>query len=322
MRKVYYQYDPQKRVYRRIYPTLAQKFLTYISRILYSCMLGGVFFLIYFFSIKTPSAIELAEENSELLAQYKVLSKKVDESLLILEDIEQRDDNLYRVLLEAEPVSSDSRKVSYNGTNRYEDLMTMPNAELVINTAQKIDLLERKLYVQTRSFNEVVEFTREQELRIKAMPAIQPVANKDLKRTASGYGYRTDPVYHVRKFHYGMDFACDTGTPVYATADGVVKYAKWKTAYGYLVEIDHGYGYVTRYAHLSKMLVKQGQKVVRGEEIAKAGSTGKSTGPHLHYEVLVDGKNVNPVNYYFMDLDAEQYEEMIQMAENHGKVFD
>lgn len=322
MRKVYYQYDSKKRVYHRVFPTVKQKILTYLSRFFLSILLGGVFFLIYFFSIKTPSAIELAEENSKLLSQYKVLSKKVDDLILVLSDIEQRDDNLYRVLLEAEPLSSESRTVSYNGTNRYEELINMPNSELIVNTAQKIDLLERKLYVQTRSFNEVVEFTREQETRIKSIPAIQPVANKDLKRTASGYGYRTDPIYHVRKFHYGMDFACDTGTPVYATADGVVKYARWKTAFGNLIEIDHGYGYVTRYAHLSKMLVKQGQKVVRGEEIAKAGSTGKSTGPHLHYEVLVDGKNVNPVNYYFMDLDADQYEQMIQMAENHGKVFD
>lgn len=322
MRKVYYQYDSKKRVYHRVFPTVKQKILTYLSRLFSSILLGGLFFLIYFFSIKTPSAIELAEENSKLLSQYKVLSKRVDDLILVLSDIEQRDDNLYRVLLEAEPLSSESRTVSYNGTNRYKELINMPNSELIVNTAQKIDLLERKLYVQTRSFNEVVEFTREQETRIKSIPAIQPVANKDLKRTASGYGYRTDPIYHVRKFHYGMDFACDTGTPVYATADGVVKYARWKTAYGNLIEIDHGYGYVTRYAHLSKMLVKQGQKVVRGEEIAKAGSTGKSTGPHLHYEVLVDGKNVNPVNYYFMDLDADQYEQMIQMAENHGKVFD
>lgn len=322
MKKVYYQYDPNKRVYVRIFPTFKQKFLSFLNRLLWTSLTAALFFLIYFFSVNTPSVVEMADENAKLRSQYQILSRKVDEAMVVLHDIEQRDDNLYRVMLEAEPVSEVTRQVSYNGTNRYAELTDFSTTALVINTAQKIDLLERKLYAQTRSFNEVVELFREQEKRIDCLPAIQPVANRDLKRTASGYGYRTDPIYHVRKFHYGMDFACDTGTPVYATANGVVKYARWKTAYGNLVEIDHGYGYVTRYAHLSSIGVKQGQRVKRGEEIAKVGSTGKSTGPHLHYEVLVDNKNVNPVNYYFMDLNAEQYEEMIQMAENHGKVFD
>jgi murein DD-endopeptidase MepM/ murein hydrolase activator NlpD len=322
MRKVYYQYDPKTRVYKRVYPTFGQKFITFVYRIVIGGLLGGLFFAIYYFSIKTPSLVSLIEENSKLISEYRVLSRKVDDALLVLSDIEQRDDNLYRVLLEADPIPELSRQTGYSGTNRYAELLNMPNSELIVNTAHKADLLEKKLYMQTRSFDEVVEFSREQEQRIESSPAIQPVANKDLKRTASGYGYRNDPVYHVRKFHYGMDFACDTGTPVYATADGVITYAKWKTAYGNLIEIDHGYGYVTRYAHLSKIDVKAGQTISRGEVIGEVGSTGKSTGPHLHYEVLVNGKNVNPVNYYFMDLNAEQYEQMIQMAENHGKVFD
>ena len=261
-------------------------------------------------------------ENSRLQSQYRVLSRKVDDALLVLHDIEERDDNLYRVLLEADPVPEVARKSGFNGTNRYAELNDMSNADLVVNTSQKVDMLSRKLYMQTRSFNEVVELSREQENRLACLPAIQPVSNKDLKRTASGYGYRNDPIYHVRRFHHGMDFACDTGTPVYATANGKVVYAKWKSGFGNLVEIDHGYGYKTRYAHLSKILVKEGQKVVRSEEIAKAGSTGKSTGPHVHYEVWVGNKDVNPINYYFMDLDAEQYEEMVNLAENHGKVFD
>lgn len=322
MRKVYYQYDPRTRVYKRVFPTFGQKFITFIYRIAGAGLLGGLFFAIYYFSITTPSLVSLIEENSKLLSEYRVLSRKVDDALLVLKDIEQRDDNLYRVLLEADPIPELSRQTGYNGTNRYAELLNMPNSELIVNTAQKADLLEKKLYMQTRSFDEVVEFSREQEQKIESLPAIQPVANKDLKRTASGYGYRTDPVYHVRKFHYGMDFACDTGTSVYATADGVVTYAQWKTQYGNLIEIDHGFGYVTRYAHLSKIDVNKGQIITRGEVIGEVGSTGKSTGPHLHYEVLINGKNVNPVNYYFMDLNAEQYEQMIQMADNHGKVFD
>ena len=328
MRKIYYQYDPNHRVYRRVYPTLWQKLISWLWRLLLAFILGGVFFIIYWFVINTPQMRDLMTENSRLQSQYRVLSRKVDDALLVLHDIEERDDNLYRVLLEADPVSDMVRQAGFNGTNRYAELTDMSNAELVINTSQKVDLLEKKLYMQIHSFNEVVELSREQENKLACIPAIQPVSNKDLKRTASGYGYRNDPIYHVRRFHRGMDFACDTGTPVYATGNGTVVYAKWQTGFGNLVEIDHGYGYKTRYAHLSKILVKEGQKVVRSEEIGLAGSTGKSTGPHVHYEVLINDKakgkwqDVNPINYYFMDLNADQYEEMIQLAENHGKVFD
>lgn len=328
MRKIYFQYDPQHRIYRRVFPTLRQRVASWIRRLFGSILLGGVFFIIYWFVINTPQVEDLLVENSRLQSQYRVLSRKVDDALLVLHDIEERDDNLYRVLLEADPISEVVRQAGFNGTNRYAELTDMENAELVVNTSQKVDMLVKKLYMQTRSFNEVVELAREQENKLACIPAIQPVSNKDLKRTASGYGYRNDPIYHVRRFHRGMDFACDTGTPVYATGNGTVKVAKWQSGYGNMVEIDHGYGYRTRYAHLSKILVKEGQKVIRSEEIGLAGSTGKSTGPHVHYEVLVQDKaknkwqDVNPINYYFMDLNAEQYEEMVNLAENHGKVFD
>lgn len=322
MRKIYYQYDPNKRVFRRVYPTLGQKLYSWLRQFLWAAILGGIFFGIYRFASNTPEMSALIEENSRIESQYRVISRKVDDALLVLHDIEERDDNLYRVLLEADPVSEEMRRSEFNGTNRYAELMDLSNADLVINTTQKVDMLEKKLYMQTRSFNEVVELSREQENKLACIPAIQPVSNKDLKRTASGYGWRSDPIYRVQRFHQGMDFACDTGTPVYATGNGVVTYAKWQSGFGNFIIIDHGYGYVTRYAHLNAINVKVGQKVVRGEEIGKVGSTGKSTGPHLHYEVMVSNKNVNPINYYFMDLNAEQYEEMIGLAENHGKVFD
>ena len=322
MRKVYYQYDASSRVYKRVFPTLRQRFFHFLGRLLSAALLGGLFFLLYWFLIDTPSIGSLMEQNSRLQSQYRLLSHKVDDALLVLGDIEERDDNLYRVLLEADPVPDAVRQSGYYGTNRYSELADMPLSELVISTSQKIDLLEKKLYVQSRSFNEVVELSREQDNKLACIPAIQPVSNKDLKRTASGYGYRSDPIYHVTTFHKGLDFACDTGTPVYATGNGVVTFASRQSGYGNMVVIDHGYGYVTRYAHLSKILVSKGQKVIRGEEIGAVGNTGKSTGPHLHYEVMIGENNVNPVNYYFMDLDADQYEEMIKLAENHGRVFD
>lgn len=285
-------------------------------------VLGLVAFFIYYILIPTPSIEKLTKENSELLSQFQLLSHRADEALEVMSDIEDRDDNLYRVILNANPVSEYLRKSGYSGTNRYAELMAMSNSELLVNTAQKIDELEKRLYFQIKSFDDVASLYAKQKDRIDCIPAIQPVSNKDLKRTASGYGYRIDPIYHVRKHHDGMDFTCPTGTPVYATGNAKVVYAKWKTGYGNLVELDHGYGYVTRYAHLSKIDVKVGQTVTRGETIGKVGSTGKSTGPHLHYEVLVNKRNVNPINYYFMDLDVEAYEEMLHVSENQGRVYD
>lgn len=322
MKKVYYEYDIQRRVFKRIYPTLGQRFRTYIRSTLGIILLGGLAFLIFYIFIPTPSIDELREENTRLLSQYQVLSRQVDGALDVLHGIEQRDDNLYRVLLESEPVSEYIRQAGYSGTNRYAGLMDMTNSNLVVNISQRVDLLEKRLYIQSKSFDDVVALYRDNAKRIDCIPSIMPIANKDLKSTASGYGYRMDPIYHVPKFHSGMDFTCDTGTPVYATGNGKVIYAKWMTGYGNCIDIDHGFGYVTRYAHLSRLDVRVGQTVARGEVIGKAGSTGKSTGPHVHYEVMINGVNVNPVNYYFMDLNDEEYDEMIQMSENQGRVYD
>jgi len=198
----------------------------------------------------------------------------------------------------------------------------MANSELVINTTRKMDLLARQIYIQSKSFDEVVALCKQHDKMLTCIPAIQPVANKNLKQTASGYGMRIDPIYKTVKFHAGMDFSANVGTPVYVTGNGKVKQAGWDGLYGNCITVDHGFGYVTRYAHLSKIKVKVGQEVVRGEVIGEVGSTGKSTGPHLHYEVHVKGQVVNPVNYYFMDLSADEYDRMIEIASNHGKVYD
>ena len=324
MRKNYYIFNPDTRTYERVYPNLAQRFLTNLRRTLLFIIFGGGSFLAFHLIVDKPSVEKLESENSQILAQYKILSKRLDNAMLVLQDIQQRDDNLYRVMLDAEPISADVRNAGYGGTNRYDELLKMDNSELIVETTQKIDLLEKQLYMQIKSFDEIVALDKDSKTRLRHTPAIQPIANRDLKRTASGYGYRIDPVYNVRTFHKGMDFSCDKKTPVYATADGVVESAKWMSGYGYTVVIDHGYGYKTLYAHLldKKFLVKKGQEVVRGEQIALSGNSGKSTGPHLHYEVIVKGNHVNPINYYFMDLDADGYDQMLQMAENHGKIYD
>ena len=264
----------------------------------------------------------LQQENAALLTQYTILSRRMDEAMDVMSDIQQRDDNLYRVLLMADPVSDKVRSAGYSGTNRYEALESLDDAGLVVNVTQKMDILTKRLYIQSESFNQVVNFFKNHEDMLDHLPAIQPISNKDLKLTASGYGSRIDPVYGTVRFHYGMDFTCDTGTPVFATADGTVVSTDWEQGYGMTVEIDHGYGYRTRYCHLSSYRSRVGQKVKRGELIALSGCTGKSTGPHVHYEVVQRGQKVNPVNFYFMDLDAEHYEEIVRLAENHGRMLD
>lgn len=322
MRKVYYIYNKQTQTYDRIYPTLKQRALSILRRLFIGMGLGVGSFLVLLFIFGSPSEKELRKENSKLKAQYNVLSRRLDEAMGVLQDIQQRDDNLYRVIFMADPVPSAIRQAGYGGTNRYEHLMDMASSDLVINTTQKMDMLTKQLYIQSSSFDDVVDMCKSHDEMLHCIPAIQPIANKDLKKTASGYGMRIDPIYGTSKFHAGMDFSANSGTDVYATGDGTVIKAGWETGYGNTVIIDHGFGYQTWYAHLRDFRTKVGKKVVRGEVIGGVGSTGKSTGPHLHYEVHVKGKVVNPVNYYFMDLSAEDYDRMIQLAANHGKVLD
>lgn len=322
MSKEYYIYNKRTRKYELYHPTLVQRILNVLRQIFVGMGAAIAAYIIIYVVLGTPSEKALRIENSQLQAQYNVIARQLDEALDVMEDLQQRDDNLYRVILQADPISEHVRQAGYGGTNRYEQFEEMANAKLVINTTQKLDVLKRQLYIQSKSYDEVVALCKQNDERLQCIPAIQPVSNKDLKKTASGYGLRIDPIYKTKKFHHGMDFSADTGAPVYATGNGKVVKAGWESGYGLTVEIDHGFGYQTRYAHLSAIVAKKGQKVTRGEVIGKVGSTGKSTGPHLHYEVVAKGHKVNPINYYFMDLNAEEYDQMIQMATNHGKVYD
>ena len=322
MRKVYYIYNPRTQTYDRIYPTVRQRALSILRRLFFGMGLGAGSFIILLLIFGSPSEKELRKENSRLQAQYNVLSRRMDEAMGVLQDVQQRDDNLYRVIFQADPVPSAIRKAGYGGTNRYEHLMDMANSDLVVNTTQKMDMLTKQLYIQSRSFDDVVEMCKNHDEMLRCIPAIQPISNKDLRRTASGYGVRIDPIYRTPRFHSGMDFSAKVGTEIYATGNGVVTFAAWKQGYGNCLIIDHGYGYQTLYGHMSKFKKRVGQKVTRGEVIGEVGNTGKSTGPHLHYEVIVRGKYDNPSKYYYMDLSPEEYDRMIQIAENHGQVMD
>ena len=290
--------------------------------ILAGIVIGILFLYLFLTFIPSPREKQLLREKTSLESQLEVLNNQVDQMQVVMTDLQQRDDNLYRVLFGAEPIPLSVRQGAQRKIDYYEQLAQMTNSELAADLSLKVDLLEKEMYVQAKSYDEVAQMAKDQEIRMENIPAIQPVMNKDLKRVASGYGMRIDPVYHVRKFHQGMDFTAPTGTEVFATGNAKVDFAGWKQGYGNTVILDHGYGYKTLYAHLYKILVRKGQKVRRSDIIALVGNTGKSTGPHLHYEVRLNNKPVDPRNYYFYDLSPEEYDQMIQLSNNFGQMLD
>jgi murein DD-endopeptidase MepM/ murein hydrolase activator NlpD len=271
--------------------------------------------LIFYQFFDSPKEKKLKLEIQNLTSQYEVIDKNMKQVEIVLDEIQDRDDNIYRVIFEADPIPTSIRKQGFGGVNRYEKLLGLSNSELMINTSKKIDQLTKQLYLQSKSFDEVIDLAKNKSNMLASIPAIQPVANKDLKRMASGYGYRIHPIYKTRKMHYGMDFSAKTGTEIYSTGDGVVsKVKRSKRGYGNYVKINHGFGYETLYAHMSKYIVKKGQKVKRGEVIGFVGNSGISTAPHLHYEVRKDNKKINPVNFYYNDLSPEEYEKMLEIS--------
>lgn len=285
-------------------------------------VLGVIFLYLFLVFFPSPREKQLLREKEALEAQLTHLHQQVDQMQIVMTDLQQRDDNLYRVLFGAEPIPMSIRQGTQRKIAYYEELASMTNSQLSTDLALKVDVLEKEMYVQAKSYDDILEMAKNQKIRMENIPAIQPVMNKDLKRVASGYGMRIDPVYHVRKFHQGMDFTAPTGTEVFATGNAKVKFTGWKQGYGNTVILDHGFGYETLYAHLYKSLVRKGQKVRRSDIIALVGNSGKSTGPHLHYEVRLNGKPVDPRNYYFYDLSPEEYDQMIQLSNNFGQMLD
>ena len=284
--------------------------------------LGVIFFYTFLYFFPSPREASLMQYNRNLSAQLEVMGAQVDKMQLIMSDLSQRDDNLYRAMLGAEPIPLSARMGATQQISYYDSLARMTNTQLAADIQRKVDILEKEMYVQARSYEEILELAKNQELRMENIPAIQPVLNKDLKRMASGYGWRVDPVYHIRRFHEGMDFSAPVGTDIFATGNGLVTYSGWRQGYGETIEIDHGFGYATRYAHCSKRIARVGQKVKRGDVIALVGNTGKSTGPHLHYEVHHNGRPIDPRNYYFYDLSPEDYDRMVQLSSNMGNMMD
>ncbi|MBQ1851979.1 MAG: M23 family metallopeptidase [Paludibacteraceae bacterium] len=322
--KVHYSFNPHTLKYEKV----VRDWRYYLKRVFGILGLGvasgALFFFLYITFIQSPAERQLVEENNMIRTQFKVLNRQLDDAIKIMEIIEERDDNFYRVMLEADSIPISMRKGTSSLTARYDKWKNLRVGDIVKETTQKMDVLNRMLYIQSSSFDELVDLALKNEDRLKHIPAIMPVMNKDLKRTASGYGYRIDPIYQTKRFHKGMDFSAEVGTEIYATGAGTVTFAGWKQGYGNCVMIDHGYDYETLYAHCSKIKkgLRRGSKVQRGDVIAYVGNTGKSTGPHLHYEVHVDGQPQNPSHYYYLDLSPDQYDEMIRIASDSGKMFD
>jgi murein DD-endopeptidase MepM/ murein hydrolase activator NlpD len=255
--------------------------------------------------------------------QYDLLNKRLNNLSLVLSDLERRDDNVYRAIFETDSIPDEIRRSGFGGADRYKELQGFTNSQLMISTTQKMDQLAKQMYIQSKSYDEVIKLAENKEKLLSAIPAIMPISVKDLKGIPSGFGYRTHPIYKIVKMHTGMDFNATTGTPIYATGDGVVERADAEASgYGNHVVINHGFGYETLYGHMSKILVVAGQQVKRGEVIGLVGSTGTSSGPHCHYEVIRNGNKINPVSYYFLDLSPAEYLQIIQQSSQSNQSFD
>jgi len=324
MAKIKYKYNPESLSFDRIKMTLGERFLRFMAYFMGSVILAVLYGAIFTYLFDSPKEKVLKRENDQMRLQYELLSKDLEKVEKVLAHLQETDDNLYRTIFEAEPIPSSLREGGIGGVNRYEELEGYDNSRIVIETAMRLDRIKKKTYVQSKSFDDLILLANEKEDMLRSIPAIMPISNKDLTRTASGWGYRIHPIYKIRKFHWGMDFTAPTGTEIYATGDGkIARIRSSKRGLGNHIIIDHGYGYQTVYAHLNRFNnLKIGQKVKRGDVIGFVGSTGLSTAPHLHYEVHLNGKKVDPANYYFNDLTAEEYERMIELAMRSGQSFD
>lgn len=319
--KARYIYNPNTDSYERLYPTMRTRLLRLGRALLLGALFWGVVLGILWLCFGFHNETYIVRENSNLKTQYTVLEDRLNAALKIMEDIRSRDDNFYRVMLQLDPMKLSQRYAGLSDENRYAKLQNMSDAQMLTRLSQNIDLLERQLYAQSTSFDQLRTSALSQRDKMRHIPSSMPIDIKEYTMS-SGYGYRTDPVFGTQAFHAGLDFAAAEGTPVYATADGTVQFAGRAGGYGNKIDISHGFNYVTRYGHLSQIDVKQGQKVKRGEKIGEVGSTGKSTGPHLHYEVRYKDEPQNPVNYYFLDVTPEEYQAMVEAAEKAGHVMD
>lgn len=325
MSKVKYYYDPDTLSYRKIEAKKSRKYRNILFFLMGAALFGflGLTVLLNTNLLNTPRELSLQREVKNYELQFELLDKKMEQIEQVLTNIEDRDNNIYRLYFEANPIPEEQRRAGFGGVNRYKSLEGFNNSEMIISTTKRVDIIQKQMVIQSKSLDEITKLAEEKEKLLAAIPAIQPINNEKLTRMASGFGWRSDPFTKARKMHWGMDFTAPKGIPVYATGDGkVIRADNGSSGYGKHIRIDHGYGYMTLYAHLSKYNVKKRQKVKRGDLIGFVGSTGRSEAPHLHYEVWKDDARINPINFYYGSLTAEEFENMLKYASQENQSLD
>ena len=323
MRKQKYYYNSKTQSYEKAKSTWRWRLLKSLIYVGSVCALAIGLSLIIFNFFETPQEIIANRELGKMEDEYLVMQERVDHIEDLLEQLGERDDNIYRVIFEAEPISEEIRKSGIGGGNQYSDLLRLPKGKLIRNTKLKVDQLEKQLAVQSKSYEELKQLLENKEEMLASIPAIQPMPDVESVYLASGFGMRYHPIYKTRKMHTGIDFSAAEGTEVHVTGNGIVEsIQKEKTGYGYHIIVNHDFGYKTLYAHLSEISVRRGERVNRGQTIGLSGNTGTSTAPHLHYEVLLNESKINPVHFFFNDLTPEEYEKIVERAELSNQSFD
>lgn len=323
MSKVKYKFNTKSLTYERVSITLKEKVLKLLSYLATGTVFATITIILAYNFLDSPKEKKLRREIEKMKLEYDALNQKMGMAEAVLADLQERDNNIYRVIFETEPIPDNIRKAGFGGSDRYAKLQGFENTQLMEETSKKLDRLLKEIYVQSKSFDDVLKLAKNKEQMLNSIPAIMPLNIKHMIRQPGGFGWRTHPIYKTQEFHPGMDFAAAEGVAIYATGDGVVVSSDAHLqGYGNHVIIDHGYSYQTLYAHMSKLIVRAGQKVKRGQLIGLVGSTGLSTAPHLHYEVIKNGQKVNPINYYYNDLSPEQYQEMLQLSQQSSQSFD
>lgn len=315
MKKIKYFYNPNSLRYEKLETPLRVKLLRVLGFISASIVTALIIVSIAYRFFPSANEKRLMTENESLSDNYKILNEKIKKLQQQLAELEKRDNEVYRTIFEANPLPDSARAKEQQQLQELQMVLQMDKNELTNSIVGNIRNVESRINTQQRSYNEIAGFIKNKEQLLAGTPAIQPVSNKDLNRVASGFGYRVDPVYKTVKFHAGLDFAAPQGTPIYATANGTVKIAgNQGNGYGNHVVVNHGYGYETLYGHMFKVIVRNGTRVKRGEILGYVGSTGKSTGPHLHYEVHKNGRPLDPVYFFYNDLTPEQFDRILKVA--------
>lgn len=323
MPRTKYKFNPESLSFDKVRLGIRDILLRFMAFFIGSVIIALIYWLVFAVFFDSPKEKALEREIEQLTLQYEMINREMSNVEKVLDDLQKTDDNLYRTIFEAEPIPVTLREGGVGGVNRYKNLEGYSNSDLVVETTSRLDKIRKRIYLQSKSFDELIQLAKRKEDMLKSVPAILPIANDDLTRTASGYGLRVHPIYKIIKFHSGMDFTAPAGTDVYATGDGVIASVQSsQRGLGKNIIIDHGFGYVSIYAHLSNFNVRLGQKVRRGDVIGYVGNTGTSVANHLHYEIKLNGRNVDPVNYYFEDLSPSEYERMIEIASKTGQSFD